>query len=132
MAETFDPMDFSNPLIDVAPAGGIWETPVGPQADGTYQYPTTAQQVNSPQNTAGYSSAISPQVAQLFSQGIGALSNLGIAKMQVDYARAAATNGGLFLQGRYAGVPLVGRRAQQMDFSMLLLIGGLAYLLLKD
>lgn len=107
---------------------------VGPQIDGTYGVPVAAQQTNNPQNTAGYSSSISPQVASLLSQGIGTLGKLGLGAMQLDYARAEATNGGLYYQGRYAGIPRngYGQVNQPMNLSVLLLIGGLVYLLSKD
>ncbi|AXS79861.1 hypothetical protein [Dechloromonas sp. HYN0024] len=107
---------------------------IGPQDNGTYGIPLAAQPANDPQNTAGYSSSISPQVAGLLSQGIGAMTRLGMGAMQLDYARAEATNGGLYYQGRYAGIPRngYGQVNQPMNLSVILLIGALAYLLLKD
>lgn len=112
----------------------ITSADIGYQDNGTFVTPDAATPVNSPQNTAGYSSSISPQVAMLLSQGIGTLGKLGMGAMQMDYARAEATNGGLYYQGRYAGLARNGNGQvnQPMNLSVLLLIGGLAYLLLKD
>jgi len=117
--------------VDTAPAG--WDTPVGPQTNGTYGIPVTAQQTNSPQNVAGYSSVITPDVAKLLSQGIGVLGQLGMGKMQLDYAKAEATNGGLFWNGRYAQIGRngLGMINPQMNLSVLLLIAGGAWLLLR-
>lgn len=117
--------------VDYAPDG--WDSPVGPQSNGTYGIPVTAQQRNSPQNTAGWSSSISQSTADLLKYGIGALGQLGMAKMQVDYARAEATNGGLFYQGRPAllGRNGLGMVSGGMNLSVLLLIAGGAWLLLR-
>lgn len=106
--------------------------PVGYASDGTFGTPMTAQPVNSPQNQAGYSSSISPTVAAILNNGIGVLGRLGMTSMQVDYMKAEATNGGLYRQGVYAGIPRYGVAGQQMNLSVLLLIAGLAYLILKD
>jgi hypothetical protein len=116
--------------VDYAPAD--WGS-VGPTTAGTYNVPVTAQPVNSPQNTAGYSSSISPDVAKLLSQGIGVLGQLGMGKMQLDYAKAEATNGGLFWNGRYAQIGRngLGIANGQINLSVLLLLGGAAWLLLR-
>lgn len=107
---------------------------IGYNNDGTFNTPISAQQTNNPQNTAGYSSTISPAVANLLSQGIGTLGKLGMGAMQLDYARAEATNGGLYYQGRYAGLARngYGQINQPINLSVVLIIGALAYVLLKD
>ena len=117
--------------VDTAPAG--WGSSVGPQTDGTYAIPQTAQLSNAPQNNAGYSSSLSPMAASILQNGIGILGKLGLSKMQIDYARAEATNGGLFWQGRPALLSRNGYGAvnQPMNLSVLLLLAGGAWLLLR-
>jgi hypothetical protein len=107
---------------------------IGPQNNGTYGTPLTAQPTNNPSNTAGYPSDTPAWVGSLLTQGVGVLGNLGMAKMQVDYRRAEATNGGLYWQGRpaYLAGNGYGMTNQPITLSTLLLIGGLAFLLLKD
>lgn len=119
---------------DLGLGADITTADIGPQTDGTYGIPTTAQQYNAPDNTAGYSPSVSPQVAALLSQGIGSLTQLGLGAMVLDYKKAEATNGGLFYQGQYAALRRngYGQVNQPLTLSTLLLLGGLAYLLLKD
>lgn len=107
---------------------------IGPQSDGTYGTPTTAQLYNAPDNNAGYAPSISPTTAALLSQGIGSLTQLGLGAMTLDYRKAEATNGGLFYQGQYAALRRngYGQINQPITLSTMLLLGGLAYLLLKD
>lgn len=125
MDETFDPWDFDSATIDVAP----W---AGPQSDGTYVTPTTAQQINSPANTAGFGSPMSAQTYGLLTQGInGAVNLLALDKM-VDYRKYEATNGGLFMQGQ--GAYMMNRSGSVLNPNMtmmLLLFAGVVFMM-KD
>lgn len=77
---------------------------IGPQTDGTYNVPAASQQVNSPQNTAGYSTATPDWVKNVLTQGIGVLGQYVNTKQAIDYKKWESTNGGLFLQGMNAGL----------------------------
>lgn len=124
----------------IAPTGNyyqadtmVYDASVGPQNNGTYEIPVNAQQVNLPQNTAGYSSVTPDWVGKILSQGIGALTQVKMAQAQIDYRRAEATNGGLFFQGRpaYLARNGAGQVGQPVNLSALLMIGGLLWFLSK-
>lgn len=123
MDDTFDPWNFSDPNMDVAP----WAD-AGYQSDGTFVTPWTAQQTNSPANTAGYSSPMSKETYGLLSQGIGVLgSSINLAQM-LDYKKYEATNGGLFLNGQGT----YGRQVVNPNYSMLILLMMGAIFIMKD
>ncbi len=60
---------------------------VGPQTDGTYNVPSASQQVNSPQNTAGYSTATPDWVKNVLTQGIGVLGQYVNTKQAIEVNR---------------------------------------------
>lgn len=82
--------------------GGAWS--VGPQTDGTYGIPVTAQQVNSPAGVAGYASSWDQQAIDILKFGVGAVTDAWKFNQALDYKKFEATNGGLYAQGAPAGV----------------------------
>lgn len=121
---TFDPWNFSDPSMDVAP----WAD-AGYQSDGTFVTPYTAQQTNVPAGTAGYSAPMSKQTYGLLSQGLGVLgSSINLAQV-LDYKKYEATNGGLFMNGQGA----YGRgQVVNPNYSMLILLMMGAIFMMKD
>lgn len=77
---------------------------VGPQADGTYNYPDAAQPNNQPWDTSGGANGnYGPQVLDVLKYGVGVWQQDQSRKDFYDYKRFEATNGGLFQQGSFAG-----------------------------
>jgi len=107
-----------------------WSDLVGPQTDGTQGTPVTAQQVNSPANTAGYSDVLSPQVFSLLQQGIGVAANSFNLSQVLDYKRYEATNGGLFMNGQGAYGARTG--VVNPNYSMLILLMMGAIFIMKN
>lgn len=80
---------------------------VGPQSDGTYGVPTTAEQVNDPANTAGYPASSDSSALDILKWGVGIVSDTWKFGQQMDYKRWEATQGGVYQQGATANVPRV-------------------------
>lgn len=97
---------------------------VGPQTDGTYSVPQTAQPVNDPSNTAGYSAATPAWVGDVLTKGIGVLGQYLNTSQLIDYRKAEATNGGIYYQGRPALFNTVNGQAQPNMTFWLLVLGG--------
>lgn len=130
-------MDPTDPLMDYAPAdwlanGTDWSLMPGPQSDGTYVTPSTAQQINNPANTAGNSSPMSTQTYNLLTQGINGAFNLAALSQMVDYRKYEATNGGLFMQGQGAYLPRAGAPVLNPNMTMMLLLFAGVVFLMKD
>lgn len=140
MDSTSDPFAGFNPL-DFAGVGETGGTPtdltasVGPQSDGTYSYPSAAQPNNQPWDTSGNANGNYAQpVLDILKFGVGVAQQQSAQNAFYDYKRFEATNGGLFLQGRYAGVGTGGmplRINPAKNGTLLLLIALGAILLIK-
>lgn len=79
-------------------------TDVGPQIDGSYNLPVTAQPVNNPSNTAGYPAASDSSALDILKYGVGVATDAWKFNTMIDYKRFEATNGGIYQQGRNANV----------------------------
>lgn len=109
---------------------------VGPNNNGTYNVPDTAQTSNRPWDAAGGSLGnYGGDVWQVLSQGVGVWSQYKKNQQFIDYQRYEATQGGVFQQGRPAGSYQTGvavrANAQGNPLMLLLLIGGAVLLLRK-
>jgi|JXWR01.1.fsa_nt_gb hypothetical protein len=110
---------------------------VGPQNDGTYSYPNTAQPNNKPWEAGGGSTAdYGSDILGILKYGVGAFANVTAQKNMLDYKRYEATAGGLYQQGRPAGYRpgygyVNGAQPNNMLF-WVLIIGGAVLLLKKD
>ena len=96
---------------------GNWSI-YGPQVDGTYNIPSTAQQTNNPSNTAGFPSLSSAGALDFLRFGVQSITDTWKFNQVMDYKRYEATNGGVYQQGSPAAVAAA--RASQGN---LLLIG---------
>jgi len=77
---------------------------VGPQTDGTYSYPSNAQPNNQPWDTSGGANGnYSKDVLDVLKFGVGTWQQAQSRSDFYDYKRFEATNGGLFMQGGFAG-----------------------------
>jgi hypothetical protein len=78
---------------------------VGPQTDGTYQFPTEAQPNNQPWDTSGGQPGMyGSDVLQVLTAGINAWSSNKARSDFIDYNRVESTNGGTFRQGQPANI----------------------------
>lgn len=116
--------------LDVA-AGADYQGPwdlVGPQTDGTYNAPATAQPVNQPWDTPGGGTTdYGSNVLDILKFGVGAWSADRQQTKILDYKRVEATNGGAYQQGQPAAMP--NRNGAQSMLIPLLLVVGLVFLL---
>lgn len=110
---------------DLGLGNDITMNDIGPQADGTYNYPAAAQPTNSPVNTAGNPPITSTTALDVMKFGTGILQYMAqwdIAKTAID-KRYEATNGGLYRQGVPAGTVRLQNGQVNPSFTMFLLIG---------
>jgi hypothetical protein len=78
---------------------------VGPQSDGTYEFPTEAQPNNQPWDTSGGQPGMyGGDVLQVLTAGINAWSANKARSDFIDYSRVESTNGGTFRQGQPANI----------------------------
>lgn len=125
-----DPFGGFNPL-DFAGSGETGGTPdvIGPQNDGTYVQPSAAQPNNQPWDTSGNAAGnYSRDVLDVLKFGVGVWQQNDARNQFYDYKRFEATNGGLFLQGRFAGVgtggmPLAINPAKSQTLLLLMALG---------
>lgn len=75
---------------------------VGPQPDGTYAVPASAQPLNLPANTAGNPSISDPAAFDILKYGVGVVTDLWKTSQVMDYNKWMASNGGLYREGRPA------------------------------
>jgi hypothetical protein len=108
---------------------------VGPQNDGTYTIPDSAQPVNQQWDTGGGQSGnYGGQVLAILQQGIGAVSQYKKNQQFLDYQRYEATSGGVFAQGRPNPMLMPQAQANVSLFGnpvVLLMVVGVAVLLLR-
>jgi len=104
---------------------------VGPQTDGTYLLPISAQLTNNPANTAGYSSSTPSWVGDVLTKGIGTLGQYFQNGQMLDYRRYEATNGGLYRQGSPALVSRNGQAQMNPTLLIALIVGGVFLLTRK-
>jgi hypothetical protein len=102
---------------------------IGPQADGTYNVPSTAIPVTgSDTGGAGYNYA--PGVFQLLNNGLGVFGNLYGQSQQLDYKRYEATQAGLIAQGQAAGQVASAQITAVNSNKMLMILGVIAVMML--
>lgn len=127
----FNPQDFAG----VGETGGTPTDIVGPQSDGTYVQPSASQPNNQPWDTSGNANGnYTKDVLDILKFGVGVAQQQSSQNAFYDYKRFEATNGGIFLQGRFAGVgpggmPLAVNPAKRGTLLLLLALG--AILLIK-
>lgn len=100
---------------------------VGPQSDGTYQVPATVQANNGPVDVGGTpAGSYSGNISDIFKYGLqvlGTVGNYNLASQALDYKRYEATQGGLYVQGRPAGV--VTAKTSGLNSGVLLVAGAI-------
>lgn len=106
---------------------------VGPQNNGTFSVPRSAQPTNTPWDSAGGTLGnYGNGVLGILQQGIGAWSQYQRNNQFLDYQRYEATSGGVFTQGRPNPMPISAQvSARTSNPMMLILIVGAAILLLR-
>lgn len=106
---------------------------VGPQVDGTYTVPSTAEPVNDPSNTAGYPAASDGSALDILKYGVGVITDTWKFGQQLDYKRWEATQGGLYRQGSPASTLRVGSTgAGSSNFLLIAAAAVVAVLLLTQ
>lgn len=106
---------------------------VGPQSDGTYEIPSSAQPTNTAWDAGGGTTGDYRGALDILRLGIGAVSQYKKNSQFLDYQRYEATQGGLFPQGR-PNAQMVQGQASVSAFGnpmMLMLMAGFAILLLR-
>lgn len=112
--------------------GGL--SSVGPNNNGTYNVPSSAQTYNTPWDAAGGGlGQYGNDVFQVLQQGIGVYSQYKKNQQFLDYQRYEATQGGVYQQGRPNPTTgaVVQARATGNPLMLILLVGGVILLLRK-
>jgi hypothetical protein len=106
---------------------------VGPQPDGTYNYPDAAQPNNQPWDTSGGANgAYNSQVLDVLKYGVGVWQQDQSRKDFYDYKRFEATNGGLFQQGSFAGgLRAMPARNRSLTLAAMVLLGVVVFHMLE-
>jgi hypothetical protein len=124
LADVFGNADYQGPDWDV-----------GPQNNGTYNIPASAQPVNQQWDSGGGQVGnYGGQILGILQQGIGAWSQNKRNQDFLDYQRYEATAGGVYAQGRPNPVLVPQAQASVSAFGnpiVLLMMVGAAVLLLR-
>jgi hypothetical protein len=127
---------YDDDSLAAALEGSDYYTSVGPNNNGTYGVPASAQTSNQPWDSAGgVLGGYSKEIFGILTQGVGAWSQYKKNEQFLDYQRYEATQGGVYQQGRPNPIPYpVQTVPAAMGISpvvMILLIGGAVLLLRK-
>ncbi|EON15329.1 hypothetical protein [Pandoraea sp. SD6-2] len=119
-----DPQFQINPS-DYGGSAGTGLFSIGPQNDGTYNYPDTAQPVNQPADVGAAATLpnYAPDVFKLLSQGLGALNSDYQMNQMLDYRKYEATQGGLYAQGQAAATVASAQIGAVNANKMLMILG---------
>ncbi|MCE3602384.1 hypothetical protein LXA47_01990 [Massilia sp. P8910] len=128
---------YDDDSLAAALEGSDYYSSVGPNNNGTYGVPTSAQTSNQPWDSAGgVLGGYGKEIFGILSQGVGAWSQYKKNEQFLDYQRYEATQGGVFQQGRPNPMPVYPVQNVQTAFGMspmvlILLVGGAVLLLRK-
>ena len=96
---------------------------VGPQSDGTFGIPSTAQAVTPYDAGGGPAANYAPQILDIFKFGVGVWQQQSNQTAMYDYKRFEATQAGLYQQGQNAQLaqnPDGGNSGQLILFALLI------------